>query len=305
MVREQFGQAHHDGVADGRAVLHLDGVDRADERRAVDRGLLRHLGRACEGDQPHFDVPGHLAQERLGRLLGGHHAGGLDIRHPHAQGDVDCEHDRGLCPGQRHRRRRAGEGQQQQRQRQEHQRRRNVLPPSTARGCANDAQAGKPERRLAASTQQPQVERRQHGQHQHPPQVVRPQEVHQRHLSATSSGFLGCEGCARGTDLGRRFCLATGHVAPMRRRAGRCGAAPDVGAGTGWATRQIVAGSIFSTSPRGRGPPKLRLRRVFTQPRPIAAGDAHAGKGCGATGAAFRGRTLDSYRRPRSESQVR
>jgi len=91
MVREQFGQAHHDGVADGRAVLHLDGVDRSDERRAVDRGLLRHLGRACEGDQPHFDVPGHLAQERLGRLPGGHHAGGLDVRHAHAPGDVDRE----------------------------------------------------------------------------------------------------------------------------------------------------------------------------------------------------------------------
>jgi hypothetical protein len=33
------------------------------------------------------------------------------------------------------------------------------------------------------------------------------------------------------------------------------------------ATRQIVAGSIFSTSPGGRRPQKLRMRRVFTQPR--------------------------------------
>ena len=45
-----------------------------DERGAVERGLLGHLGAAGEGDQPDFDVPGHLAQERLGRVLRGHHA---------------------------------------------------------------------------------------------------------------------------------------------------------------------------------------------------------------------------------------
>jgi hypothetical protein len=32
MVREQLGQADDDRVADGRAVLHLDGVDGAHEQ---------------------------------------------------------------------------------------------------------------------------------------------------------------------------------------------------------------------------------------------------------------------------------
>jgi hypothetical protein len=36
----------------------------------------------------HFNVPGHLAQEVLGRFLGGHDAGGLDILNTHAPGDV-------------------------------------------------------------------------------------------------------------------------------------------------------------------------------------------------------------------------
>ena len=66
------------------------------------------------------------------------------------------------------------------RQCQQEQCRRNVPPPLAARRLANDAQAAEPQRRLAPSTQQPQVQRRQQGQRQHQPQVLRPQEVHLR-----------------------------------------------------------------------------------------------------------------------------
>ena len=61
MVRKELGQAHHDGIADGRDVLHLHGVDRAHDRSAVDRRLLGNLGGGGEGAQTQFDVPGHLA----------------------------------------------------------------------------------------------------------------------------------------------------------------------------------------------------------------------------------------------------
>ena len=46
---------------------------------AVERRRLRHLGAAGEGDEADLDVLGQVAQEGLGRLLRGHHAGRLDV----------------------------------------------------------------------------------------------------------------------------------------------------------------------------------------------------------------------------------
>ena len=181
VIREELGQAHDDGAAQGRAALHLDGIDRGHERRAFARRALRHLGRAGKGHQPHVDAPGHLGQESLGRLLGRRHAGGFHIRHAHAQRHVQGQQDRGARTGQRDGRDRAGQRQQQRRQCEQHQGRRHVAPPGPASRCAHHLQARQPHRLEGAPAQQPQVQRHQRRQRQHPPQVQRPQELHRLH----------------------------------------------------------------------------------------------------------------------------
>ena len=67
-----------------------------------------------------------------------------------------------------------------------------------------------------------------------------------RHLASLRGFSPECHACSR-----PRLCENSAGVALSER-----------------ATRQIASGSIFSTSPEGRGPPKLRLRGVFPQSRP-------------------------------------
>ena len=63
---KKLRQAQHDGAADGGVNLHLDGVDGADKRGAIEGRLLGHLGAAGEGDEAHVDVPGHFAAGSFG-----------------------------------------------------------------------------------------------------------------------------------------------------------------------------------------------------------------------------------------------
>jgi hypothetical protein len=65
VVRKQLRDAQHDRVADRRAVLHLDRVDRVDQRSAIARRALHDLRVARERDERDVDVPRQLAQEAL------------------------------------------------------------------------------------------------------------------------------------------------------------------------------------------------------------------------------------------------
>ena len=65
LLRKELGQAHHDGAADGGAELHLEGVDRGDQRAAVERGRLGDLRAARESDEADLDALRQVAQEGL------------------------------------------------------------------------------------------------------------------------------------------------------------------------------------------------------------------------------------------------
>ena len=144
---------------------------------------------------------GQLVQEALCRFLRRHHARRLDVLHAHAQRHVDRQHDRGPCPGQRHRRGRTRQAQQQEAQCQQEECRRNVPSPLATRRPASDARRCQTQRRFAPSTQQPQVQRRQQGQRQHHPQVLGPQEVHLRRCAQHNSADPRRRQCTHG--LGR------------------------------------------------------------------------------------------------------
>jgi hypothetical protein len=153
LVGEQFGQAHHDGVADGGAVLHLDGVDRADHRRAVERGCLRHLGRAGEGDQPHLDVARHRVRKALAASWAATMRVGLTSCTRMLREMSIASRMVDLAQGSVTGRRRARQCQQQQRQGHEHQRRvaragaSAGLRPRARRSGLDSFSAGLPARR--------------------------------------------------------------------------------------------------------------------------------------------------------------
>jgi hypothetical protein len=177
VIWKELCQTQDDGAADGGVHLHLDGVDRADERGAIDRRLLGNLGTAGESDDAHFDVPGNSCRNFLAASCAATMRVGLtsftrmlrdtsiasmivDLAHGSATGAVG----RATASRSTHRPGRTEE-----------------LPPPCAAGCTtNDAQVAHPQRRLARPAQQPQVQRRQQGQRQHQPQVLGPQEAHLR-----------------------------------------------------------------------------------------------------------------------------
>ena len=197
MVREKLRQAHDDCAADSGADLHLDAVYRSQQRAPGDGRLLGHLRATGEGDDPDFDVSGYFKQEGPGGLLRGLHARRLHIPHAHAEGDVHRQHDRRPRPGQRDMGAGSRQGKQQNEDGRQQQRRRHMPPPCAPCGLTGHAQAAQAQRRLGPPTQQPQVQRRQHGKHQQQPQVLRPQVGHLLRLHPNAEHHADRAACGR------------------------------------------------------------------------------------------------------------
>ena len=179
MVREQLCHAQGNGIADGRAPLHLEAVNRRHQRRTVQRGGLGHLAAARKGDQADFNVPGQVGQKQLGGHLRGGQTCRLDVADPHAQRHVHRQNDGGARPRQRHRCHRARSGQQQGRAGQQQQGWRHMAAPTAPRSrSAHHGQAAEPHRQPDTAAQQPHISRQQQGDGEHQPKVLGPLEKH-------------------------------------------------------------------------------------------------------------------------------
>ncbi len=108
-----------DGVAQGRAAVRVEAVDRVADLAAVGRGLHDEAGVGGERDEPDAERGGQAVDEARGGGLGGREPGRVDVGGGHRARDVHREHHGRLLARDLERHRRPGEGDDEERHRAE------------------------------------------------------------------------------------------------------------------------------------------------------------------------------------------